>query len=79
VSQTGAAFWWRSLALAWTDKEINDAEYGAAPEGCDFLLTGHESFGRVVEVGPNVRGLEPGDEEWYSEVACKSAADEDKP
>src|ERR671914_3129161 len=44
-----------------TDKEINDAEYGAAPEGYDFLVTGHESFGRVVEVGPNVRGLEPGD------------------
>jgi len=44
-----------------TDKEINDAEYGAAPEGYDFLVTGHESFGRVLEVGPNVHGLEPGD------------------
>src|SRR5437764_8801022 len=37
-----------------TDKEINAAEYGAAPAGDDFLVTGHESFGRVVEVGPNV-------------------------
>ncbi|MDQ4000045.1 MAG: glucose 1-dehydrogenase [Actinomycetota bacterium] len=44
-----------------TDKEINDAAYGDAPEGYDFLVTGHESFGRVLEVGPNVRGLEPGD------------------
>src|SRR4029453_18879849 len=44
-----------------TDKEINDAEYGAAPEGYDVLVTGHESFGRVLEVGPNVRGIEPGD------------------
>lgn len=44
-----------------TDKEINDAEYGAAPEGYGFLVTGHESFGRVLEVGPNVRDLEPGD------------------
>ena len=44
-----------------TDKEINDAEYGDAPEGYDFLVTGHESFGRVLEVGPNVRDLEPGD------------------
>jgi threonine dehydrogenase-like Zn-dependent dehydrogenase len=44
-----------------TDKEINDAEYGAPPEGYDFLVTGHESFGRVVEVGPNVRDLKPGD------------------
>ena len=44
-----------------TDKEINDAEYGAAPEGYDFLVTGHESFGRVLEVGANVRDVEPGD------------------
>jgi threonine dehydrogenase-like Zn-dependent dehydrogenase len=44
-----------------TDKEIIAAEYGAAPEGYDFLVTGHESFGRVLEVGQNVRDLEPGD------------------
>ena len=37
-----------------TDKEINAAEYGAAPPGDDYLITGHESFGRVVEVGTNV-------------------------
>src|SRR5712691_5763685 len=37
-----------------TDKEINAAEYGAPPPGDDFLVTGHESFGQVVEVGPNV-------------------------
>ena len=44
-----------------TDKEINAAEYGAAPPGYDFLTLGHESFGRVVEVGPNLRDLAPGD------------------
>src|SRR5690349_20206374 len=37
-----------------TDKEINAAEYGAAPPGDDFLVIGHESIGQVVEVGPNV-------------------------
>jgi threonine dehydrogenase-like Zn-dependent dehydrogenase len=37
-----------------TDKEINAAEYGAAPPGDDYLVTGHESFGRVLEVGPSV-------------------------
>jgi threonine dehydrogenase-like Zn-dependent dehydrogenase len=37
-----------------TDKEINAAEYGAAPPGYDFLVTGHESFGRVEAVGSNV-------------------------
>jgi glucose 1-dehydrogenase len=44
-----------------TDREINTAEYGAAPEGYDFLVTGHESFGRVEEVGPRVTELRPGD------------------
>ena len=34
-----------------TDKEINAAEYGAAPPGHDFLITGHESFGRVEAAG----------------------------
>src|SRR5712691_7801891 len=37
-----------------TDKEINAAEYGASPPGDDYLVTGHESFGVVEEVGPNV-------------------------
>jgi glucose 1-dehydrogenase len=37
-----------------TDKEINAAEYGAAPEGDDFLIIGHENFGVVEAVGPNV-------------------------
>ncbi|MGE5801100.1 MAG: glucose 1-dehydrogenase [Gemmatimonadota bacterium] len=44
-----------------TDKEINAAEYGAAPDGYSFLVVGHESFGRVEEVGPNVNFLRPGD------------------
>src|SRR3954470_6445901 len=37
-----------------TDKEINAAEYGDAPDGADFLVTGHESLGRVLEVGNDV-------------------------
>jgi threonine dehydrogenase-like Zn-dependent dehydrogenase len=44
-----------------TDKEINAAEYGKAPAGYDFLVTGHENFGRVERVGPNVTELQPGD------------------
>jgi len=44
-----------------TDKEINAAEYGAAPPGYDFLVIGHEGFGQVEAVGPNVTGLQPGD------------------
>ena len=49
------------VGLDGTDAEINAAEYGAAPEGYDFLVIGHESFGRVLEAGPNVRSLKPGD------------------
>jgi threonine dehydrogenase-like Zn-dependent dehydrogenase len=44
-----------------TDKEINGAEYGAAPQGDDFLILGHESFGQVEAVGPKVTELKPGD------------------
>jgi threonine dehydrogenase-like Zn-dependent dehydrogenase len=44
-----------------TDREINAAEYGAAPEGYPFLVVGHESFGRVEAVGPDVHFLRPGD------------------
>ena len=44
-----------------TDKEINAAEYGAAPDGFNFLVVGHESLGQVEEVGPNVTELAPGD------------------
>jgi threonine dehydrogenase-like Zn-dependent dehydrogenase len=44
-----------------TDKEINAAEYGAAPEGYSFLVVGHESFGRVEEVGSDVSELAVGD------------------
>jgi threonine dehydrogenase-like Zn-dependent dehydrogenase len=44
-----------------TDREINEAKYGNAPPGFDFLVLGHESFGVVEEVGPNVRLFKPGD------------------
>jgi threonine dehydrogenase-like Zn-dependent dehydrogenase len=44
-----------------TDKEINAAEYGAPPPGFDFLVIGHEGFGQVEAVGPNVTEVRPGD------------------
>ncbi|MES1256089.1 MAG: glucose 1-dehydrogenase [Acidobacteriota bacterium] len=44
-----------------TDREINAAEYGAAPDGYTFLVIGHEGFGQVEAVGPNVSFLRPGD------------------
>ncbi|HEX7380287.1 MAG TPA: glucose 1-dehydrogenase [Pirellulales bacterium] len=44
-----------------TDKEINEAKYGNPPPGFDFLVLGHESYGQVVEVGPRVSHVRPGD------------------
>ena len=44
-----------------TDQEINEALYGNAPTGDDFLVIGHEVFGLVEEVGCNVNHVQPGD------------------
>ena len=44
-----------------TDKEILAAEYGTPPAGDPYLITGHESFGVVEEIGSQVVGLGPGD------------------
>lgn len=43
-----------------TDREINNGEYGVAPKGFDYLVLGHENFGRVIEIGENVKDLEVG-------------------
>lgn len=43
-----------------TDKEINTVEYGTARLGYDCLIIGHEGFGRVEGVGPEVIEFEPG-------------------
>jgi threonine dehydrogenase-like Zn-dependent dehydrogenase len=44
-----------------TDREINEALYGNAPPGGEHLVIGHESFGRVLEVGDKVTEVVPGD------------------
>lgn len=46
-----------------TDLEINSGIYGASPAGQDFLVLGHESFGRVEEVGSGLEesGWKKGD------------------
>ena len=44
-----------------TDREINDAQYGRPPEATTYLVLGHEGFGRVEAIGPNVTELTPGD------------------
>lgn len=44
-----------------TDAEINEGLYGQAPPGDAHLVLGHEVFGIVEEVGPNVKNVQPGD------------------
>lgn len=44
-----------------TDREINNAEYGIAPEGSEFLILGHENFGVVEAVGDEVTEFKKGD------------------
>ena len=44
-----------------TDREINAAEYGAAPDGYNFLVIGHEGFGQVEAVGDHRDLIEQND------------------
>jgi threonine dehydrogenase-like Zn-dependent dehydrogenase len=44
-----------------TDREINNAEYGVAPPGSEFLVLGHENFGRIAEIGEKVTEFAVGD------------------
>jgi threonine dehydrogenase-like Zn-dependent dehydrogenase len=49
------------VGVCGTDREICSFDYGAAPEGFEFLVLGHESLGEVVETGSAVRRFQPGD------------------
>lgn len=44
-----------------TDTEINEGSYGEAPADSEFLVTGHESLGRVQDVGESVSDFKQGD------------------
>jgi glucose 1-dehydrogenase len=49
------------VGLDGTDREINAGQYGAPPEGADFLIAGHESFGIAEAVGEAVTEFGVGD------------------
>jgi threonine dehydrogenase-like Zn-dependent dehydrogenase len=49
------------VGICGTDREIARFEYGEPPPGEDHLVLGHESLAEVLEVGPEVKGLVPGD------------------
>lgn len=48
------------VGVCGTDLEILDGHYGTAPDGDDYLVIGHENFGRVLDA-PAGCGLVPGD------------------
>ena len=50
-----------NVGICGTDREIWKGEYGEPPAGFDYLITGHESLGQVVEVGSAVRSVKLGD------------------
>lgn len=49
------------VGVCGTDKDICAFEYGTPPPGSDRFVLGHESLGEVVEAGPDVADLRPGD------------------
>jgi threonine dehydrogenase-like Zn-dependent dehydrogenase len=49
------------VGVCGTDAELCDFLIGAPPPGSDYLVPGHEAIGEVVEVGPAVSSLAPGD------------------
>lgn len=49
-----------ALGVCGTDRELIDGRYGQAPPGCDHLVLGHESLGRVLEA-PRESGFRTGD------------------
>lgn len=49
------------VGICGTDREICTFVYGAPPTGSDYLVLGHESLGEVIETGPGVSHLKPGD------------------
>lgn len=49
------------VGVCGTDREIARFDYGTPPDGSDHLIIGHESIAEVIEIGPEVSGLRPGD------------------
>ena len=50
-----------SVGVCGTDMGLHRGAAGQAPAGSDYLIIGHESIGRVEEVGREAKGLAPGD------------------
>jgi threonine dehydrogenase-like Zn-dependent dehydrogenase len=49
------------VGVCGTDKELCAFVYGTPPPGTDHFILGHESLAEVLETGPAVTGVRPGD------------------
>src|SRR5437773_11725278 len=61
VSPTQAKMRVLDVGVCGTDREIVSFHYGIPPEGFEYLVIGHESLSEVVEIGPQVSKVKPGD------------------
>ena len=60
-SRTGVKLRILDVGVCGTDREIASFVYGTPPDGYEYLVLGHEAFGEIVEVGPDVTSFKPGD------------------
>ncbi len=49
------------VGVCGTDREIAQFQYGTPPKTDPYLVLGHESLGRVIQVGKNVKKIREGD------------------
>ena len=49
------------VGVCGTDREICSFQYGTPPCGSEHLVIGHESLAEVIEIGPEVTRVKPGD------------------
>lgn len=61
TSATGVRLRMLQVGICGTDREIASYMFGAAPEGFDYLVIGHEGLAEVIEAGPEAHGVQPGD------------------
>jgi threonine dehydrogenase-like Zn-dependent dehydrogenase len=61
TSETQAKVRVLDVGVCGTDREIVSFQFGAPPEGSDYLIIGHESLSEVLEAGPQVSRVKPGD------------------
>jgi len=50
-----------NVGVCGTDREIWEFKYGTPPPGSDYLITGHESVGQIIEIGKGVTQVKVGD------------------